>query len=177
MSSGIKPLLYLGADRQRQLAGSGYGVVAFASKDGEAFTTHADFNSVVILGFVVATGIVAQSVLVTGLFGNAGVEIFEGIAFRGVEDIAASIVGVRLETGEFALVEAAADSKAVNGNSVAEKLFNGVVVGVVIALAVFTVGDQKNYFAAVAAAILQELRSLVDSVVEGFGRFLANHHG
>ncbi len=59
------------------LAGAGDRVVAFAGQDGEAFAADADFNGVVILGFVVAAGIVAESILVAGLFGDARVKIFE----------------------------------------------------------------------------------------------------
>jgi len=64
-------------------------------------------------------------------------------------------VRVGLETREFPFVEATADAKTVDRNSVAEEFFNGVAVSIAIALAVFTVGNQKNHLAAVAAAVLQ----------------------
>jgi hypothetical protein len=59
------------------LARAGYGVIAFAGEDGEAFAADADFDSVVILGFVVVVGIIAESVLVAGLFGDARIKTFE----------------------------------------------------------------------------------------------------
>src|SRR6267378_2434486 len=111
---------------KRQLTGAGDRVVAFTGEDGEAFAADADFDAVVILGAVVAARIVAQGVLVAGLFGDAGVEIFERIAFGGVEDVAAGIVGVGLETGEFALIETTADSEAVDGDAIAEEFFDRV---------------------------------------------------
>src|SRR5882672_361049 len=100
----------------RRSTGAGDRVIAFSGEDGEAFAADADFDAVVILGAIVAARIIAKRVLIAGLFGHAGVETFQRIAFGGVEDVAAGIVGIRLEKEEFALVEAASDSQAVSGN-------------------------------------------------------------
>ena len=84
---------------------------------------------------------------------------------------------VGLETREFAFVEATADSKTVDRNSVAEELFNGVAVSIAIALTVFTVGNQENHLAAVAATVLQKLCRFVNGVIERLGGFFTDDHG
>src|SRR6266851_2501733 len=136
-----------------ELARAGYGVVAFAREDGEAFAANTDFDGVIVLGFIVAAGIVAQRVLIAGLFGDAGVETFQRIAFGGIEHVAAGIVGIGLKAREFAFIEAAADSETVDGNAITKKFFHSVAISVVIGFAIFAVRDQENHLAAVAAAI------------------------
>src|SRR4029077_5153672 len=65
------------ADRGRGLSGSGYRVVAFAGANVEPLAADANFDGVIILGAIVATRIVAEGVLVAGLFGDARIKFFE----------------------------------------------------------------------------------------------------
>jgi len=59
------------------LSRSGYGVVAFAGAHVEPLAADANFDGVIILGAIVATWIVAEGVLVAGLFGDARIKSFE----------------------------------------------------------------------------------------------------
>lgn len=161
-----------------ELLGTGNGVIAFAGEDREAFATNTDFNCVVILGAIVAARVVAERVLVAGLFGDAGIKTFKRIAFGGVEGVAAGVVRVGLQARKFAVQKTTADTETINRNTVAEKVLNGVAVSVAIGFAVLAVGDQENHFAAIAAAVLEELGGFVDGVIEGFvGSFAENHGG
>ena len=101
----------------------------------------------------------------------------ERVALGGVEHIAAGIVRVGLQAREFAIVETAANANAINGNTVAEEIFDGIAVGVAIGLAVFAVGDKENHLAAVAAALFEELGGFVNGVVESFVGIVADNHG
>ena len=115
-------------------------------------------------------GRIGQSVLIAGLFGDAGVELFHGGALGGEVDVAAGIVSVVHQAAEAALEIGAADGHAVDGDVVAQQFLDGFFIAVGVgADAVGSIGDQENNFAAFAAAIFQELGGAVDSVVEGLG--------
>src|ERR1700719_3824721 len=91
--SSRRPLQKRKQKTVRGSAGAGDGVIAFASENGEAVAADAAFDGMVVFGAVVAAGIVAQGVLIAGLFGHPGVQGFEVIPFRGVENVPAGIVG------------------------------------------------------------------------------------
>src|SRR4030095_6718019 len=158
----------------RILARPGDRVIALAGSNIQPFAANPDFDGVVILGAIVASRVVAERVLVTGLLGHAGVETLKRIALRGVKHVAAGVMSVGLQAREFPVVEPAADSKAVHGNAVAKKVLDCIVVRVAIAFAILTVGDKKNHFAPFAPAVLQELCGFIDGVVQSLCGFFAN---
>jgi hypothetical protein len=81
-----------------------------------------------------------------------------------------------LQAGEFAIVETATDANAINRNTVAQEIFDGIGIRVAIGLAVLAVGDKENHFAAVAAALFEELCGFENGVVESFVGMVADNH-
>src|SRR5215467_8155584 len=164
------------AGAARFLARTDSRVVALAGANVEALATDPDFYRVVFLGPVVAPRVVTQRVLVAGLFGYAGAELLEPVPLDDVVDVAAGVVRVGLQAREFALEVAAAHADAVYRNVVAKQLFHRIAVGVGVGFAIVAVGDQENDFAAVAAAVFQQLRRFVNGVVQGFGGLVAENY-
>ena len=146
-------------------------VVALAGfhRDGGAF--YADFQFVVGRGTGDVAGNVRQSVFMARFFSDLGIELFDVGAAGGVINVAAGIVRVVREALEFLFGEAAADGKAVDRNIVLEQGAKGVVVADVIELGtVHAIGNDKDYFTAGGAAVVEELCCGVNGVVERFGR-------
>ena len=67
----------IAAYQRSGLSRGGYGVIAFAGANVEPLAADANFDGVIILGAIVATWIVAEGVLVAGLFGDARIKSFE----------------------------------------------------------------------------------------------------
>src|ERR1700693_174704 len=149
---------------------SGSGVVAFASVDSEAFALHAHFDGVIVEGAIRSGRGIGQGVLVASFFGDARIQFFHGGALGGEVHVSSGVMGVIHQAAEAAFEIGAADSDAIDGNTVTQQFFYGGLVIVGIGPdSVGTVGNQKNDLAALAAAILQNLRRAVDGVVQGFG--------
>ena len=82
------------------------------------------------------------------MFGDARIEFFKGVALRAVVDVAAGILGVADEAGEFAVEVTAASRDGVDGNVVAKKFGEGVVVRVIVEFcAILPIADEKDDFA------------------------------
>ena len=79
------------------------GVVAFAGFDVEAFAFHANFDGVVFGGGVGAAGHIGEGVLVSGLFGEAGVKLPKTLLFRGVIDLTTGMVRIANQGRPFAV--------------------------------------------------------------------------
>src|SRR5215472_381434 len=151
------------------LARSDSGVVALAGANVEALAADPDLHQVVILRAVVAPRVVTQRVLVAGLFGHAGVEFLKRVALHRVVHVAAGVVRIGLQAREFAFEVAAAHADAVDRDVIAKQLFHRIVVGVSVGFAIVAIGDQEDDLAAVAAAVFQQLRRLINGVVQSFG--------
>ena len=125
-------------------------VITFARKDLEPFATNADFESVVI-NLAFAFGSKSEGVLIASFFGDAGVELVEGIALSAVINIAAGVFGIADEAREFAIEVTAASGNGIYGNIITEQAGQSFVVAVGVELrAILTIADQKNNFTAFA---------------------------
>src|ERR1700719_2211717 len=135
--------------------GSRAGVVAFAGVDGETFALYANFDGVIIERAIRSGWRIGESVLIAGFFGYAGIEFFHGGALGGEVHVASGVMGIIDEAAEAAFEIGAADGHAINGDAITQQLFYGgfVVVGIG-SNSVGAVGNEKNDFAALAAAIL-----------------------
>lgn len=135
--------------------------------DFEAVAANADFEGVVI-DFAFALGSKRKRVLVAGLFGDAGIELLEGVAFGAEVNIAAGILGIADQAGEFAIEVAAAGGDGVDGDVGAKQSSESFVVFVGVELgAVLAIADEQDYFAAITGAVFEEFGGGIDGVVEG----------
>src|SRR5438477_2067823 len=111
-------------DTEHNSARTSDRVVAFARQNGQALTAHSNFDSVIVLCPIIAPRIVAERVLIASLLGHARIQTFQSIALGGIKDVAAGIMSIGLQAGEFAFVKSAANAQTVDGNAIAEQFFH-----------------------------------------------------
>src|SRR5579859_7655634 len=147
------------------------GVVPVAGEDGQPLTLHAHFDVVVILRPIRLLWDVREGVLITGLLGYPGVQLFQRFPPGRVVYISPGSMGICGKPLEFAVINSASHTHTKDGDVVALQLLHGVVVGVGVVLlsSVDPVADDKDNFSAVSRPALQKLGSAKHGIIQRFG--------
>src|SRR6516162_632966 len=127
-----------------------------------------------------ARGVVSERVLVARLFGDAGVKLFHVFALQSVVHIAAGVASVLGQALELSVEKGAAHAHAIHRDVIAKEVPEDDVVLVGVELGIIhPVGDEQNDFAALAlrVAVLEQLRRVIDGVVERLGGLALDDHG
>ncbi len=112
----------------------------------------------------------SQRVLIASLFCNTRVEFFKRIASHSVINVAAGILGIVDQPRELAVEIARAGCNGIDRDVVAKKLRKGLVVTVGVEFrAILAVADQQDNFPAIARTVLQQLRGIIDGVIQSLG--------
>src|SRR6266403_3721408 len=148
-------------------------VVAVAGQHGEAWALDAHLNGVIRLRVIGLGGRVGERVLVARLLRDAGIEPFEVLAARAVENVSSGRMGVFRKNvvsqeSNAAVEIRLADADGVHGNIRGKQQLECFIVAVRIVLGVLSVRNQKNNFAPLARAVAQLFRRGVYGVVDVF---------